>query len=106
MQAIRYSKNFVLDVFTHFRVNCGRILREAGLDIDRRGCDKMNDISCYESYSRHRNILSIHEQQPIISNSAYIAPNATIVGDVFIAKDSYFGFGSVAQGIDYAVRVG
>lgn len=81
-------------------------MREAGLDIDRRGCDKMNDISCYESYSRHRNILSIHEQQPIISNSAYIAPNATIVGDVFIAKDSYFGFGSVAQGIDYAVRVG
>jgi len=106
MQVIRYSKNFVLDIFTHIRTDFGRMLKETGLDLDRRGCDKMNDISCYESYNRHRSVLPIHDQQPVISNAAYIAPNATIVGDVFIAKDSYFGFGSVAQGIDYAVRVG
>ena len=37
---------------------------------------------------------------------AYVAPNATIVGDVFVANDSYFGFGSVAQGIDYLIRIG
>lgn len=66
----------------------------------------MNDISCFESYNRHRNILPLSNQQPVIANSAYVAPNATIIGDVFVAKDSYFGFGSVAQGIDYAVRIG
>jgi carbonic anhydrase/acetyltransferase-like protein (isoleucine patch superfamily) len=106
MQFARYSRNFVIDVFTHFRTNLGRMIRETGLDLDRRGCVKMNDISCFEQYNRHRNILPIHSQQPVISSAAYVAPNATIVGDVFVAKDSYFGFGSVAQGIDHAVRVG
>jgi carbonic anhydrase/acetyltransferase-like protein (isoleucine patch superfamily) len=66
----------------------------------------MSDISCFETYNRHRSILPLADQQPVISNSAYVAPNATIVGDVFVAKDSYFGFGSVAQGIDYPIRVG
>ena len=106
MQLARYSKNFVLDIFRHIRCDFGKAVREAGLDLDQRGCNKMGDISCYESYNRHRNILGMENQQPVISSSAYIAPNATIVGDVFIAKDSYFGFGSVAQGMDYAIRVG
>lgn len=106
MQIIRYSKNFVTDTFVHLRTDFGRMLREAGLDIDRRGCIKMRDIACFETYSRHRNILPLHEQQPVVSSSAYIAPNATIVGDVFVANDSYFGFGSVAQGIDYPIRIG
>jgi hypothetical protein len=106
MQFARYSKNFVVDIFRQAKGNFGRILREAGLDLDQRGCFKMNDISCYESYNRHRNILGMDNLQPVISNSAYIAPNATIVGSVYVAKDSYFGFGSVAQGIDYAIRVG
>jgi len=106
MQIVRYSKNFVVDIFRNLRGSFGRAVREAGLDLDQRGCNKMNDISCYEAYSRHRNILPLEDQQPVISNSAYIAPNATIVGDVFVARDSYFGFGSVAQGLDYAIRVG
>lgn len=106
MQFARYSKNFVLDIFRHIKVDFGRILREAGLDLDRRGSIKTKDISCFETYNRHRNILPLADQQPIISNSAYIAPNATIVGDVFVAKDSYFGFGSVAQAIDYPIRIG
>jgi len=106
MQFIRYSKNFVVDIFANIRTNFGQVLREAGLDIDRRGCVKMNDISCFEAYNRHRNILPLSLQQPVIANSAYVAPNASIVGDVFIAKDSYFGFGSIAQGMDYTIRVG
>lgn len=48
MQFVRYSKNFVVDMFTHVRTDFGRMLREAGLDLDRRGCTKMNDISCFE----------------------------------------------------------
>jgi hypothetical protein len=59
MNFVRYSKNFVVDIFTHVKTSFGRMVRESGLDLDRRGCIKMNDISCFELYSRHRNILSI-----------------------------------------------
>lgn len=35
-----------------------------------------------------------------------MAPNATVYGDVFVGANSYFGFGSVARGDIYAIRVG
>lgn len=41
-----------------------------------------------------------------ISPSTYIAPNATIFGNVFIAKDSYVGFGAVVDGEPNPVRIG
>ena len=56
--------------------------------------------------NRHRNIMPLYDQIPAISPSAYIAPNATVFGDVFIGKDSYFAFGSIAKGDYNPVRVG
>ena len=56
--------------------------------------------------NRHRNILSLYDKIPQISPSAYIAPNATVYGDVFVGQNSYFGFGSVAKGEVSAIRVG
>ena len=47
MQFVKYSKNFAVDIFRHVKTDFGRIVREAGLDLDRRGCAKMNDISCF-----------------------------------------------------------
>lgn len=41
-----------------------------------------------------------------ISQSAYLAPNATVFGNVFIAKDSYVGFGAVVDGVYNSVRIG
>ena len=36
----------------------------------------------------------------------HIAPNATVYGDVFIAQDSYVGFGAVVDGLYNPVRIG
>lgn len=41
-----------------------------------------------------------------MSQSAHVAPNATVYGDVFIAKDSYVGFGAVVDGLYGPIRVG
>lgn len=50
--------------------------------------------------------MPLYNKIPQISPSAYIAPNATVYGDVFVGKDSYFGFGSVGRGDSSPVRVG
>jgi carbonic anhydrase/acetyltransferase-like protein (isoleucine patch superfamily) len=50
--------------------------------------------------------MSLYDQIPQISQSAYIAPNATVYGDIFIGPNSYFGFGSVAKGDASSIRVG
>lgn len=41
-----------------------------------------------------------------VSHSAHVAPNATVYGDVFIAHDSYVGFGAVVDGLNSPVRIG
>ena len=56
--------------------------------------------------NRHRNIMNLYNKIPVISPSAYIAPNATVYGDVFVGQNSYFAFGSIARGDKNAVRVG
>ena len=64
------------------------------------------DIAHMEPFNRHRNILPLYEQHPFIAGSAYVAPNATVIGDVLVGPNSYFGFGSVAQGSYNAIRLG
>lgn len=74
--------------------------------MDRMGSKRIDDISYLEPLSRHRNVLSLYGQHPVIAKSAYVAPNATVFGDVYIARNSYIGFGSVANGVSHAVRIG
>lgn len=50
--------------------------------------------------------MPLYGQIPQISPSAYIAPNATVYGSVFVGQNSYFAFGSVAKGDTSPVRVG
>jgi len=74
--------------------------------LDRLGSVRTHDIAYLEPLNRHRNILPLYRQIPQISASAYIAPNATVYGDVFVGKNSYFGFGTVAKGDYSVIRVG
>lgn len=106
MYLIKYLTGMACDGLVFFRSTGGRFIREAGLDLDRQGSIKQNDIAFMEPHNRHRNILSLYQQHPQISPSAYIAPNATVYGDVFVGQNSYFAFGSIAKGDANAIRVG
>ncbi len=50
--------------------------------------------------------MSIHNWTPQISPSAYVAPNATVFGRIFIGENSYVAFGSVARGDHNPIRIG
>lgn len=106
MQVLRYTKNIFCDILVNARCTLGRLVREAGLELDARGSNYTKDIAHMEHFNRHRNILSLYEQHPQIASSAYVAPNATVVGTVFVGPSSYFGFGSVASGVHSAIRIG
>lgn len=51
-------------------------------------------------------ILPFGGKVPRISPSAYIAPNATLIGDVEIGDDASVWFGCVLRADDGAIRVG
>ena len=54
MKFIQYSKNFLLDIRTSFTNGIGRGMREAGLQLDRQGCQATSDISYLEPMNRRQ----------------------------------------------------
>lgn len=47
MQFLKYSKNLTIDMYLLVRNGIGRMMREAGLDLDKSGSKYTNDIACY-----------------------------------------------------------
>lgn len=106
MSLLRFAWGVLQETVTYSRRSFGRALREAGLDLDRRGSILEKDIAFLEPINRHRNVLNIEDYSLAISKSAHVAPNATVYGDVSLAQDSYIGFGAVVDGLSNPVRVG
>jgi len=84
----------------------GRALRETGLSLDAKGSQLTKDIAYLEPLSRHRSIMPLYDLSPIILLDCYIAPNATIIGEVIIGNESSVWYGSVIRGDLNAVRIG
>jgi UDP-3-O-[3-hydroxymyristoyl] glucosamine N-acyltransferase len=106
MKLVQFSWSVVVQAVVYSKKSLGRALREAGLDLDRRGSILEKDIAYLEPINRHRNILNIEDYSLALSKSASIAPNATVYGNVSIAHGSYVGFGAVVDGLFSPVRIG
>lgn len=106
MHYLRFSWGIIQEAAAFSKRSLGRSLREAGLELDRRGSIIEKDIAFLEPINRHRNILNIEDYSLAISKSTSIAPNATVYGDVSIGQNSYVGFGAVVDGLFNPVRVG
>jgi carbonic anhydrase/acetyltransferase-like protein (isoleucine patch superfamily) len=52
------------------------------------------------------NLFRFQRQYPQVETSAFIAPTATVIGDVTIAEDSSLWFGVVARGDVANIRIG
>jgi carbonic anhydrase/acetyltransferase-like protein (isoleucine patch superfamily) len=94
-----------------FRQLIGRAFRETGQSLDRLGVktvswavtphDYYDDPVIYEDHlSRHRQLfpLLISGRPVIHPNIAYIAPCATLIGSVFVGKNTSIWYGAVLRG--------
>lgn len=59
MSIVRFVSGVLCETITFAKRSLGRTLREAGLDLDRRGSILEKDIAFLEPINRHRNILNI-----------------------------------------------
>lgn len=50
------------------------------------------------SVSRHRTVMSIFDKEPRINKDVFVAPNASVIGDVEIGHGSSIWYGSVLRG--------
>ena len=73
--------------------------------MDRFGSRLSNDIAYKADLSRHRQVLPLYDQAPQ-TKDAWIAPNACLVGDVFLSKYATVWYGATLRAELNAIRVG
>ena len=85
----------------------GKCLRETGQALDRLGCRAMGDhVSFRETWSRHRKLMNLYEKRPVVALDAFIAPNASIIGDVNIGDKTSVWYGAVIRGDVNKIKIG
>lgn len=72
--------------------------------MDVLGSQMSKDIAYLEPVSRHRNIMPLYDLRPNIVTDQFIAPNASIVGEVMVGEDSIVWYGAVLRGDINAIR--
>lgn len=87
-----------------FFQSVGTVCRETGQVLDRVGSRMTDDVAYLERYSRHRKLYPLHEIWPSHGRS-FIAPNASLVGEVQVGNNCAIWYGAVLKADKYAIRV-
>eukprot|EP00898_Chlorokybus_atmophyticus_P003359 jgi/Chlat1/4023/Chrsp26S04082 len=81
-------------------------VRETGQALDRLGCRMQGKYAFKEELSRHRTIMNLFDQKPVVPKDAFVAPNAAVIGDVSIGAKSSVWYGCVLRGDVNKITVG
>ncbi|VVA91888.1 unnamed protein product [Arabis nemorensis] len=81
-------------------------IRETGQALDRLGCRLQGKNYFREQLSRHRTLMNVFDKAPIVDKEAFVAPSASVIGDVQIGRGSSIWYGCVLRGDVNTVTVG
>ncbi|CAA7397738.1 unnamed protein product [Spirodela intermedia] len=81
-------------------------IRETGQAIDRLGSRLQGSYYFQEQLSRHRTLMNIFDKVPNVDKEAFVAPSASVIGDVQVGRGSSIWYGCVLRGDVNSIRVG
>jgi len=84
----------------------GRALRETGQALDRLGLRAQNNLIFQQKVSRHRAVMNLYEKRPNTANDVFIAPSASVIGDVVLHDAASVWYGAVVRGDTNQVVIG
>ncbi|KAD3640748.1 hypothetical protein E3N88_29971 [Mikania micrantha] len=58
------------------------------------------------SVSRHRTLMNLFDKDPVVDKDAFVAPGASVMGDVHVGRGSSIWYGCVLRGDVNSIRVG
>lgn len=96
---------FVQKCIQRLNYNAGRVCKEAGLSLDRFGSSLSNDVAYMQESSRHRQMMPLYDAIPK-SEDAWVAPNASLIGDVMVSKWATVWYNVTIRAELNAVRIG
>lgn len=81
-------------------------IRETGQAMDRLGCRLQGSYYFQEQLSRHRTLMNIFDKAPNVDKHAFVAPSASVIGDVQVGRGSSIWYGCVLRGDVNNIKVG
>ncbi|EPS71345.1 hypothetical protein M569_03414 [Genlisea aurea] len=81
-------------------------IRETGQALDRLGSRLQGNYHFQEQLSRHRTLMNLFDKVPVVHKDAFVAPSASITGDVHIGGGSSIWYGCVLRGDAKHVGIG
>ncbi|XP_061342324.1 gamma carbonic anhydrase 1, mitochondrial-like isoform X1 [Gastrolobium bilobum] len=81
-------------------------IRETGQALDRLGSRLQGNYLFQEQLSRHRPLMNLFDKAPIIHKDAFVAPSASIIGDVYVGQSSSVWYGCVLRGDVNSISIG
>mmetsp|Transcript_4633 Transcript_4633/g.8784 ORF Transcript_4633/g.8784 Transcript_4633/m.8784 type:complete len:253 (+) Transcript_4633:88-846(+) len=84
----------------------GSMLRETGQALDRLGCRIIGNSAFKEQLNRHRTVMNLGEKIPGMTSSTFVAPSASVIGDVKIGAGSSIWYGTILRGDVNSISIG
>jgi len=84
----------------------GTGLRETGQALDRVGSRLQGEYGFKERLSRHRRLMPLAGKSPFLGESAFVAPNAAVIGEVEVGEKSSVWYGAVLRGDVNTIKIG
>lgn len=81
-------------------------IRESGQALDRLGCRLQGNYFFQEQLSRHRTLMNVFDKKPMVDKEAFVAPSASIIGDVRIGHRSSIWYGCILRGDVNFISIG
>lgn len=61
-------------------------------------CFRVCVIVAFSVVSRHRTLMNVFDKAPIVDKEAFVAPSASVIGNVQIGRGSSIWYGCVLRG--------
>ncbi|KAK4481456.1 hypothetical protein RD792_012350 [Penstemon davidsonii] len=84
----------------------GHWIRQTGQAMDRLGSSFQGNYYLQEHLSKHRTLMNLFDKSPVVDKDVFIAPSASVIGDVQVGRGSSIWYGCVLRGDVNSIIVG
>jgi len=87
-------------------IGVGKAFRETGQALDRMGARAQGNFKFQEKICRHRALMNLYDQRPELGGGVFVAPNASLIGNVTMKDRSSAWYGAVLRADQSNIHVG
>ncbi|KAK9834463.1 hypothetical protein WJX74_002225 [Apatococcus lobatus] len=84
----------------------GSVVRQTGQALESAGLVLQRPYGYREQLPRHQTLQAFGSSRPSLGDNCFVAPNASLIGDVSLGRNSSVWYGAVLRGDVNSIRIG